>query len=119
MGREDNLKPFKKGFDERRNLKGCPVGNKNRSTIVKKWLEVNSKEVNPITKELEDLTQEDIITLKQLEKAKDGDSNAYKLLMDSTYGLPQQQTDITTNGQSLKDDVTPIMFTQTKDSDKD
>ncbi len=39
--------------------------------------------------------------------------------MDSTYGLPQQQTDITTNGESLKDNVTPISFVKSKDSDKD
>ena len=54
MAKEDNLKPFTAGFDEKRNLNGRPKGSKNRSTIAKKWLEVNSKEVNPITKELED-----------------------------------------------------------------
>lgn len=118
MGREDNLKPFKKGFDERRNLKGCPVGNKNRSTIVKKWLEVNTNEINPLTNKTENLSQEDIITLKQIEKAKDGDSTAYKLIMDSTYGLPQQQTDITTNGESIKENITPISFVKSND-DKD
>ena len=41
MAREDNLIPAKKG--EVRNPKGRPVGSRNRSTIVKQWLEMTKK----------------------------------------------------------------------------
>ena len=49
MARQDNLIPAKKG--EVRNPKGRTVGSRNRSTIVKQWLERNDQErqKTPIT----------------------------------------------------------------------
>jgi hypothetical protein len=111
MAKEDNLKPFQKG--QSGNPKGYPKGVPNRSTIAKKWLELNTNETNPLTNQIENLSQEDIITLKQIEKAKDGDSNAYKLLMDSTYGMPQQQTEV--NATVTNKEFKPIEFVKTKD----
>jgi len=113
MAKEDNLKPFTSGFNENRNINGRPKGSKNRSTIAKKWLELTMNETNPLTNQTENLSQEDIITLKQIEKAKDGDSNAYKLLMDSTYGMPQQQTEV--NATVTNKEFKPIEFVKTKD----
>jgi len=114
MAKEDNLKPFKKGVSG--NPKGYPKGVPNRSTIARKWLELTMNENNPLTNKIENLTQEDIITLKQIEKAKDGDSNAYKLLMDSTYGMPQQQTEVNSTVTNIE--YKPIEFVKTK-NDKD
>lgn len=111
MANEQNLKHFEKGNNA--NPNGRPKGSLNRSTIARKWLELNTKETNPITNQIENLSQEDIITLKQIEKAKDGDSNAYKLLMDSTYGMPQQQTEV--NATVANKDFKPIEFVKTKD----
>lgn len=88
MAREDNLKPMQPG--ETRNPNGRPKGSKNRSTIARKWLEVMQDAKNPITGELEKLSQEDIMTLALIKKARGGDVNAYKQLMDSGYGLPKQ-----------------------------
>jgi len=89
MPNEQNLIPPPKP-GEIRNPNGRPKGSKNRSTIARKWLEAMQDSKNPITGELERLTQEDIMTLALIKKARGGDVNAYKQLMDSGYGLPKQ-----------------------------
>ena len=77
------------------NPNGRPKGAKNRSTIARKWLEVNQKLKNPITSEDEVMSQEDLMTLALIKKAREGDVNAYKALMDSGYGSPIQQIEQT------------------------
>ena len=90
MNKEDNLKPnWEKG--ESGNPNGRPKGSKNRSTIARQWLEVNQNLKNPLTGENETMSQEDLMTLALIKKARDGDVNAYKALMDSGYGAPIQQ----------------------------
>ena len=89
MPNPENLRPAKKG--EVRNPKGKPKGTRNRSTIAREWLEVSQFITNPITGEKEKLEQQDIMTLGIIKKARDGDVNAYKALMDSAYGQPLQQ----------------------------
>lgn len=103
MANEENLKPFKKG--ESGNPKGRPKGSKNRSTIAKRWLGSDQKYMNPITGEEEILTQEDIITLAQIKKAREGDTHAYKALEDSAYGAPIQQIDQTIFEQPIFPDI--------------
>jgi len=94
MNKEDNLKPaWEKG--ESGNPNGRPKGTKNRSTIARKWLEVNQSLKNPLTGENETMSQEDLMTLALIKKARDGDTNAYKALMDSGYGAPVQQIEQT------------------------
>jgi hypothetical protein len=90
----DNLTPFPPGNNANHN--GRPKGSKNRSTIARKWLEVMQESKNPITGELEKLSQEDLITLAMIHKARKGDVGAYKQLMDSGFGMPTQQIDVTT-----------------------
>ena len=85
----DNLKPFEQG--ESGNPNGRPKGSRNRSTIARQWLEVNQSLKNPLTGEQETMSQEDLMTLALIKKARDGDVNAYKALMDSGYGAPLQQ----------------------------
>ena len=94
MANEENLTPFEKGTVP--NPNGRPKGSKNRSTIARKWLEVMQDTKNPITGELEKLSQEDLITLAMIHKARKGDVGAYKQLMDSGFGMPTQQIDVTT-----------------------
>jgi hypothetical protein len=94
MNKEDNLKPaWSKG--ESGNPNGRPKGSKNRSTIARRWLEVNQSLKNPITGENETMSQEDLMTLALIKKAREGDVNAYKALMDSGYGAPVQQIEQT------------------------
>ena len=109
MSKED-LIPYKKG--QSGNPNGRPKGRKNRSTIARRWLEVNEHLKNPLTSETEDISQEDLITLALIKKAKNGDVNAYKALMDSGYGSPIQQIEQTNIEQPLFPDVS------SDDSDK-
>lgn len=103
MAKED-LTPFPKGTSG--NPNGRPKGVKNRSTIVRMLLEQNDQELK--------------MHQKQIDKAiESGDTSAYNAVLDSAYGKPMQQTDITTGGESLKDDVTPISFVKTKPNDSD
>ena len=94
MANEQNLiPPPQKG--EVRNPNGRPKGSKNRSTIARKWLETIQSAKNPITGEDEKLSQEDLMTLALLKKARNGDVSAYKQFMDSGYGMPTQQIEHT------------------------
>jgi len=104
MSSKDNLKPeWKKG--ESGNPDGRPKGSKNRSTIAKYWMEVIQDLKNPLTGDNEKMSQEDLMTLALIKKARSGDVNAYKALMDSGYGAPKQAVDITTAEQPLFPDV--------------
>lgn len=97
MANKENIKKhqFKKG--QSGNPSGRPVGTKNRSTIAKKWLETPEQFKNPITGEIEELTQEDIGTLALVKKARQGDVRAYESLMDSAYGKAVQTNDVNVN----------------------
>ena len=94
MNKEDNLRPAW-GKGESGNPAGRPKGTKNRSTIARQWLEVNQSLKNPLTGEKEIMSQEDLMTLALIKKAREGDVSAYKALMDSGYGAPLQQVEQT------------------------
>lgn len=96
MARTDGLKSYKKG--QSGNPKGRPKGSKNRSTIAKYWLEAMQKIKNPINGKLEELSQEDAMTLAMINKARKGDVNAYSKLMDSAYGQAKQTNEVDVNG---------------------
>jgi hypothetical protein len=85
------------------NPNGRPKGSLNRSTIAKYWLEVNQNLKNPLTGESQTMSQEDLMTLALIKKARDGDVNAYKALMDSGYGAPIQQIEQTQTNIDLSD----------------
>ena len=103
MPNKENLIPAKKG--EVRNPNGRPKGAKNRSTIARQWLEVNQYLKNPLTGEQETMSQEDLMTLALIKKAREGDVAAYKALMDSGYGAPLQQVEQTITELPLFPDV--------------
>lgn len=104
MGAKDiEAHKFQKG--ESGNPNGRPKGAKNRSTIARYWLEVNQNLKNPLTGESETMSQEDLMTLALIKKAREGDVNAYKALMDSGYGAPIQQVEQTIIEQPLFPDV--------------
>ena len=92
MDNKENLnEPWKKG--QSGNPNGRPKGSLNRSTIVKKWLQASEDAKNPINGNQETMSQEDIITLALIKKARKGDTQAYKALMDSGYGAPKQEVE--------------------------
>ena len=93
MANEENLIPYKKG--QSGNPKGRPKGSKNRSTVAKRWLQVEQDLKNPLTSEIETMSQEDLMTLALIKKAREGDTQAYQKLLDSAYGAPVQQVEQT------------------------
>jgi len=95
------LKPFEKG--ESGNPNGRPKGAKGRATIARYWLEINQKLKNPITGTEETMSQEDLMTLALIKKAREGDVAAYRALMDSGYGSPIQQIEQTQTNVDLSD----------------
>lgn len=101
MAKEDNLKKFSSEYQPEKN--GRPKGAKNRSTIAKYWLEVNQKLKNPLTGAEETMSQEDLMTLALIKKAREGDVSAYRALMDSGYGAPVQQVEQTQTNIDLSD----------------
>lgn len=116
MANNENLKSYKKG--QSGNPKGRPKGSKNRSTIAKYWLEVEQKLKNPLTNELEIMSQEDLMTLAQIRKAREGDVASYRALMDSCYGAPVQQIEQTQENYDFtnlsKEDIKELL----KENDK-
>lgn len=100
MGAKDIEKhKFEKG--ESGNPNGRPKGAKNRSTIAKYWLSIEQNLKNPLTGDTETMSQEDLMTLALIKKAREGDTNAYKALMDSGYGAPVQQVEQTQTNVDL------------------
>ena len=98
---------------ERINRNGRPKGTKNRSTIARKWLEVEQKLQNPITGENEKMSQEDIMTLALIKKSREGDVAAYRALMDSAY----HQSLMLVNDPDNPVDLTTFHFNIKKDAD--
>ena len=105
MPNKENITKHEFNKGESGNPNGRPKGSRNRSTIARHWLEVNQNLKNPLTSEMETMSQEDLMTLALIKKARDGDVNAYKALMDSGYGAPVQQIEQTNIEQPLIPDV--------------
>lgn len=76
-------KPFKKG--QSGNPKGYPKGQPNRSTVLKKWLYAETDILNPKGQK-ERGTAEDEIMLALLRRAKAGNVQAIKEVLDTVYG---------------------------------
>jgi len=95
-----NLKMFSSDYQPAKN--GRIPGSRNRSTIARKWLDFEISRTNELTGDIERLTAEELITLAMIKKAASGDSKAYQALMDSGFGKPVQSTDITSNGEPIK-----------------
>lgn len=99
-GRVENLKPQKAG-EPSHNPNGRPKGLRNRSTIVREWLEANYKKVNPITGQAETLQIQDHLVISLIGKALKGDVPAFKELMDSGHGKIIDGLDVTSKGESI------------------
>lgn len=101
MPNPENIQGHKMKKGTTLNPNGRPKGAKNRSTIAKYWLEMQQKQKNPITDQEEHMSQEDIMTLALIKKARSGDVAAYRELMDSAYGKAKQAMDVTTDGEKI------------------
>ena len=91
MPNPENVKPYEMQPGTTLNPKGRPKGSRNRSTIIREVLELVEDIKNPVTGKEIKANQELVMTLAILNKARKGDIQAYKALMDSAYGAPLQQ----------------------------
>lgn len=91
---------FKEG--QSGNPNGRPKGALSSKTILNKFLSLVEKGVkNPVTGEFEDMTVAEVMTLSIIAKARKGDLNAYKEVLDRLEGKPQQSIDHTTGGDKI------------------
>jgi Family of unknown function (DUF5681) len=72
------LKPFKSGQEWNGNAEGRPKGSRNRSTIVREWLEAKATDGEGQIA--------DQLVRALIKKAAQGDVAAFKELMDSGFG---------------------------------
>ena len=110
---ESNLKPFKKGFDERRNLQGHPKGVENAKTRLSRLLSLVQTKENILTGEIEAFTIAELIDMAQINEALNGSTRAYKELMDRLEGQTRQSIDVIT--QELPPILPPISFEPLED----
>lgn len=82
-----NLNPPKKG--EVRNPKGRGKS-KNTRTILERFLNLEMKQKNPFTQEDEQMTVLELMNLKQIANALEGDLSAYKEMIDRYEGKLQK-----------------------------
>ena len=81
-GNPSKLKPFKKGYDERRNTKG--PGPK----TIERMIEEGGYEMS------------EVITMLHA-KATKGDVRAAEVLLSYTFAKPKQSVDVTTDGEKI------------------
>lgn len=66
-----------------------------KASRAKFWLGLQSMHKNPLTRKMQLLSQEDMMTFALIKKAKSGNVLAYTALMDRAYGKPKQETEST------------------------
>jgi hypothetical protein len=86
----DNLKPFKAGFDPRRNLEGAP-----------KKLDLSEAITKVLADEKDGKTALDAVLMALRNKAVKGDVRAAQELLDRAFGKSKQSIDHTTQGEKL------------------
>lgn len=79
---------------------GRKHGSLHSSTIIRKWLEAIEKAKNPLSGQDENLSQLDIMVLKQLEKGRKGDTRAFAELLDRMEGKPLQKIESDNQGET-------------------
>ena len=100
-----NIVPPVKG--EVRNPNGRPVGSKNTKTILERFLNLEMKQKNPFTQEIEQMTVLELMNLKQIANALEGDLQAFKEIIDRHEGkvvAKAEQTNINIDAGKLTDE---------------
>jgi len=87
---------------------GRPKGVLNSKTILERFLSITKNMTNPLNNEVEDLTMAELITLKQIANALNGDLAAYKEITDRFEGrvVNKQEIDHSGNISSLPPQIT-------------
>ena len=83
-GAPENLKPFKKGKDPRRNTEGRP----------KKLPDLDILLANVLGEEKNGMTAAEAILKKLRQEAAKGNLRAAEILLNRAYGMPKQRTEV-------------------------
>jgi hypothetical protein len=97
-GKGGNYPPegFKKG--QSGNPNGRPKGVRNRSTVLKEFLEVVSNYTNPLTNKTEKLTVEEQMALSMIASVRDKHNvTAWKEILDAVYGKQKEVLEVDGN----------------------
>ena len=94
---------MKKG--ETRNPNGRPKGSLNSKTILNKFLALEEKFKNPVTGAIENMSVYEVMSLSIIAKARKGDLQAYKEILDRLEGKAQQNIDHTTGGDKISSKI--------------
>lgn len=90
----ENLKPFKKG-DPSPNPNGRPKGSRNRSTVIREFLEATMTEKNPITGKTEKLSVEQLMALSMIKQVlSKGNVHAWNSIKDDAYGKAKESVEL-------------------------
>lgn len=98
MANEQNLKPFVKGDDPRRNSTGLNKGHRWLSTILTEMLEADTEVTENGVKTTKKLA--DVIVRRLIKKANDGDMRAIKEIFDRIEGQATQTVNVNTPKQN-------------------
>ena len=99
MANEANLNKDPDVAREIGKLGGRPKGSKSTKTIIRKYLEAMQDMKNPMSGEFENLSYWEAMILKQIAKAiKQGDTHAFRELIDRLDGKPKQEVDQNISG---------------------
>lgn len=79
------------------NPNGRPKGVPNAATRYKRFLELVQAGKNPVTGEQEEFTVAELMDLRQIKKALDGDLQAYKEILDRLEGKAKQPVEMSGN----------------------
>lgn len=102
-----------KGFESRPNdinKNGRPIGSKNRSTTLKKWLKCKINIKNPETGNVEKVSLEDSVVLALIKKANSGDVSAIKEIQDTLFGKIQEKLDHSSSDGTMSPKNVKITF---------
>ena len=102
-----NNRPFPKGVSG--NPLGRPKGIRNRSTVIKEFLEAKTTEKNPYTDENMTVLQK--MTLSIIAKAMSGDVMAFNTIMDNCYGKLKDKIEV----ENTLDENNPLNLMKLED----
>ena len=101
---KENLQMAKKGEIKNPNGRGT---SKNTKTILERFLNLEMKQKNPFTQEIEQMTVLELMNLKQIANALEGDLAAFKEIIDRYEGkvmAKTEQTNINIDAGKLTDE---------------
>ena len=88
------LNPSKKG-DPSPNPNGRPKGSRNRSTVIREFLEATMTEKNPITGKTEKLSIEQLMALSMIKQVlSKGNVHAWNSIKDDAYGKAKESVEL-------------------------